>query len=167
MAKDFGAFLWFDASTRFSTGDLRPVHQRALANGGIGFVKYAPHSNFATTYRKTYEFITTDEGRQKRVQAVSSGVVLYYNTDTMFRNVLWWWLLCALDPYCTAPIPWRPCDFKLYDRYSEYAACHRYDQSVVNLLVSNLYGYDNERYTAPLNISFVRQPTSVYKLRMC
>jgi hypothetical protein len=105
--------------------------------------------------------------RQKAVQQVSSGAILYYNTDKMYYNVLWWWVLCALDPYCMAPIFWTPCDFKNHDRYKEYAACHRFDQSVINLLVSNLFGYESKKYTSPSNITFVRIQTFSYKLLVC
>ena len=143
------------------------MYERARKNGGISFIKYAPHSNFASTYKKTYEFITTDTDRQKEVQQASSGVILYYNTDKMFYNILWWWVLCAMDPYCMAPTFWTPCDFKNFDRYKEYAACHRFDQSVINILASNLFGYNSNQYTTAMNITFSRIQTFEYRLQTC
>ena len=55
---------------------------------------------------------------------------------------------CALDEKCIAPE-----GAKLHCRDSHLlgdcgSACHRYDQSLVNLLVGNFYGFDKTRYTA-------------------
>ncbi|KIH47729.1 hypothetical protein ANCDUO_22206 [Ancylostoma duodenale] len=37
------------------------------------------------------------------------------------------------------------------DRYTQFANCIRYDQSVINLLLSNAYGYNARNYVSSLS----------------
>lgn len=33
------------------------------------------------------------------------------------------------------------------DRWQRHAGCHRYDQSVINVILANIYNYDDDFYT--------------------
>jgi hypothetical protein len=56
----------------------------------------------------------------------------------MYSNVIRWWFLCALTADCIAPTNDLLCKFASgADRDSQYAKCHRYDQSALNILLVN------------------------------
>lgn len=56
----------------------------------------------------------------------------------VYANVVQWWFLCALVADCIAPTNDLFCNFATgADRDSQYAECHRYDQSAINVLLVN------------------------------
>ena len=74
-------------------------------------------------------------------------------------------VLCALEHQCISPIGRTYCNFS-QGRWKSYVNCHRYDQSVINILLSNAFDYNITRYTAkglPKVLSVHRYPTSSNK----
>ena len=85
----------------------------------------------------------------------------------VFRHILWWWLRCAQDAGCLMPEYKRGCKFQ--DRYKQYADCHRFDQSAINIIMSNIWLRDNRMlYTANERFFTVeRRVTHRYKIKTC
>ena len=95
---------------------------------------------------------------------------LYFLISLVFQvywGILYWWVMCALDENCIAPKKAQLfCNFKHgYRNY--FANCHRFDMSALNVLASNLYGYDDRVYTARQQdvVTIVKHKSSMYKLR--
>jgi hypothetical protein len=56
----------------------------------------------------------------------------------VYLSIVRWWFLCALVADCIAPTSELYCKFGTgADRDSQYARCHRYDQSALNVLLVN------------------------------
>ncbi|KHJ93648.1 hypothetical protein OESDEN_06435 [Oesophagostomum dentatum] len=95
----------------------------------------------------TYDYIPTDiealkEGRCSNLQA--NFIFVVRTTDAV--DILRWYVLCALEKDCMAPPGSQlRCSFG-HGRYKVYANCHRYDQSVINLLLANAHGCDKSKY---------------------
>ncbi len=74
-------------------------------------------------------------------------VSLLYNTESAFWRFLYWLYLCSLDPDCIAPSDSKlGCRFKPGDRFTSYANCHRFDQSILNIIAASYYNYTMESY---------------------
>ncbi|VDK75027.1 unnamed protein product [Cylicostephanus goldi] len=60
-------------------------------------------------------------------------------------------VLCALEEHCmgTTIVP-NICEFNRSDLYSSFAHCHRYDQSVINVLLADAYYYDRHYYSSEI-----------------
>ncbi|KAL6736236.1 hypothetical protein Aduo_006613 [Ancylostoma duodenale] len=109
------------------------------------------HSIFAVTNPGTYQYIPTN------IEAIKTKASMNHDASFAFVartedgvEILKWYVLCALEKDCMAPPGAQlQCTFK-DGRYKNYANCHRYDQSVINLILSNSYGYDIKNYISSL-----------------
>jgi len=66
----------------------------------------------------------------------------------VYDGVLRWWVLCALEQRCIAPITELYCQFT--ERQDQYAKCHRFDQSALNILLANHFNSSGNLYTTQL-----------------
>ena len=116
-----------------------------------------------------FSYLPTEIERQKHVQQWEANSFLVYNTHQVYWNVLHWAYLCSLTEKCIAPSDEIRCNFK-GSPFDRYAHCHRYDQSMLNLLLSNWHQYDEGRYTAGRYRSLlnaIRKMTNKYDLSFC
>ena len=159
--------LWFDASVRMSSNMTRATKQ-AVRNGGMMLFVPTPHSNFAVTHRGMFDFLPTNIKRQQQTTQYAGGMMLIYNTRTVFEHVLRWMYLCALEEKCMAPTYERYCHFKS-NKYKYYAKCHRFDQSLMNLLLSNQFGFKTSSYVCRSKAvaHFQRHFTSKFDIKVC
>ncbi|KAK6058119.1 hypothetical protein COOONC_04315 [Cooperia oncophora] len=116
-----------------------------------GYVLQTPsgHSIFATTDPGVYKYFPTvfDNLKSTSCENYDANFAFIVRTkDTV--DILRWLVLCALERDCMAPPGSQlVCKFG-NDRYTRYAGCHRYDQSVINLLLANSYGYNPRNYVS-------------------
>ncbi len=136
-----------DTSVRLHRGldELLPMYEKAVETDG--FVLFTPteHSVFAATNPGTFDYFNVDPKRLQKVECLES-VSLLYNTESAFWRFLYWLYLCSLDPDCISPpgsTVW--CQFKP-DRFTFYAKCHRYDQSILNIIAASYYNYTMDSY---------------------
>lgn len=145
---------WFDASVQISNDrDLDWYYQDYVRSGGDPRVQYpvvlphfTSHSIFAATAPGLYEFFPIDEALAKKTDMYGATVFALFRRRMVERDVLKWWVLCALEEDCMEPPGSNlACTFDS-DRYAFYANCHRYDQSALNILVAAANGFDTTRY---------------------
>ncbi len=73
--------------------------------------------------------------------------------------------MCALDKRCIAPIGSQlKCNFK-GGAYARYANCHRYDQSLLNILLANNYKFDDKTTYSSVIIIKARRSDDVQKAK--
>ncbi|KAK2151115.1 hypothetical protein LSH36_375g03017 [Paralvinella palmiformis] len=117
-----------------------------------------------------FYFLVTDPTKQIFIKSYQSGAVLIYNTEWVFASVLWWMYLCSLEGRCC---PQQTKNDMLGISEREYRkkvpfASHCTDQSALNILLSNAYGFNESKYVAPsLHLTFKRKITHYYNIHMC
>ncbi|KAL6735736.1 hypothetical protein Aduo_006149 [Ancylostoma duodenale] len=169
--KEFGAAWYMNTSVRWKKDKLNEVHSELtcqkkhprtenislLNNSTIPCKKSAyllhsssDHGVFPTAHPGVYTYIPTDiEMLRNKSENHDAGFAFVAKTTTSIE-ILKWYVLCALEKNCMAPPGARLyCQFGR-ERYMQYANCHRYDQSVINLLLSNSYGYNARNYVSSL-----------------
>ncbi|KAE9414986.1 hypothetical protein Angca_000845 [Angiostrongylus cantonensis] len=169
-AKEFGAIWYMDTSIRWKKDRLDVVYKeikcrknkyRMLDIFGSATVdckkpgyllqSSSGHSVFATTNPGVYDFIPTlpERLRSKTCVNYDAGFAFVVRTSDAM-SILKWYVICALEKNCMAP-PGAVlyCNFG-DDRFLQYANCHRYDQSVINLLLANSYDYNPVHYVSNL-----------------
>ena len=146
MLSEFDGTIWFDSSVKF-LGNLTNNIIELMSRHNTGAVFYLPptsHSIIAATHPGMLEYfpMMKEGGVKKMLQA---SAVIYINKDEVQRHIMKWVVICALKKDCIAPPGSKLfCGFKFpRDRFG---GCHRYDQSLQNILVSNAYNHKHEKY---------------------
>jgi len=76
---------------------------------------------------------------------LEAGVQLVYGTARNIKDVMYFYLLCALEKTCMAPKGATTACNLAPDRYNVYSKCHRFDQSVFNILLYWAVEFDVNR----------------------
>ena len=61
-----------------------------------------------------------------------SGFVVLYRTERVFKNIILFWVLCALDVHCTQPTKRLGCDGKKF-KSGQFAGKIEYPNDFINL----------------------------------
>ena len=146
LLAEFDGVMWFDSSIRFQR-NMTHIKER-MVRYKTGFQYYvgpSGHSIVAATHPRMMEYFPME-----RSGAVSdmfqAGAIIVLNTAEVQNNILKWMCVCVLNVDCISPSGSTLfCNFN-FPR-EKFGGCHRYDQSLLSILVFNTYGYEKERYT--------------------
>jgi len=94
-------------------------------------------------------FPLTPQGKTGLVKdMLPGGAILVFNTADVQEHVMKWASICALAKDCIEPpgsIFECPPNIWTIPR-DQFAGCHRYDQALFSLVVTNLYNNTREQY---------------------
>uniref|UniRef100_A0AAF5I0M0 Calcineurin-like phosphoesterase domain-containing protein n=1 Tax=Strongyloides stercoralis TaxID=6248 RepID=A0AAF5I0M0_STRER len=112
------------------------------------------HGILASSHKKFFEFIPTNKSRyvpEKELQH-GTGFVLFVRTKDTVQNIMKWAVLCSLTKNCIAPIPWSSCVGKFTSKnlFSKNHVCHRFDQTLLTVLLQNSNNYNNQNYATEM-----------------
>ena len=112
--------------------------------GALFYLDSTHHSIVAATQPGMLKYFPMiKEGAVKDMLQASA--VVYINKDEVQRNIMKWVVICALKQDCIAP-PGSKLFCGLQFHRDRFGGCHRYDQSLQNILVSNTYNHEHEKY---------------------
>lgn len=122
-------------------------------------VEWTGHSIYSATNPGMYNYLPMPDYWAKNISMYAGGVELIYGLKENKENVLRYWVLCALQKDCMGPEGAQTyCSFGA-NRYIQYAKCHRYDQSAINILMAWVTGFREDRYNHKVtneNVKVVR-----------
>ena len=147
-----------DSSVRLISANFTDIFSQAVhKTHGVVMLTSTGHSNFAVTHPGMYHYLPSKVDSLKITQQWEANCMLIFRTQQVYNNILKWWVLCALDQKCIAPTSQRACKFPKHDRYKEYASCHRFDQSAINILLANMYDFDDWFYYAKVRVAKIKR----------
>ncbi|CAB04238.1 Nucleotide-diphospho-sugar transferase domain-containing protein [Caenorhabditis elegans] len=114
---------------------------------------YSGHGILSATNPAVYKYFPTNPAELKKPKAkmYDAGFVYAVATRQTMLDIVKWYFLCALQEDCMAPKDAvLRCTFENGDRFSSYAGCHRYDQSIINLVLANQFWYDRRYYVSEI-----------------
>lgn len=170
--QDYDGIIWMDTSVRFLHGNLTPIFLNARENGGIAFFRRTHHSMYSTTHPDTYKYLPSNLEKLKMTKQFDAAYFIY-KSAAIYKNIVWWLHLCAMHKSCIAPVYELECNFPDHDFNNMYSGCHRYDQSVINILMANYFQFDTKKIgfcmrTQGCNFLVVnRTVTKMYEVRIC
>ena len=146
LLAEFDGVMWFDSSIKFERNITYVKERMVRYNSGFQYyVHTVGHSIVSATHPRMLEYFPME-----RAGAVADmpqgGAFIVLNTAEVQNNIMKWICICVLNVDCISP-PGSTlfCGFN-FPR-EKFGGCHRYDQSLLSILVSNTYGYERVRYT--------------------
>ena len=157
---EFGAIIWFDASTKFTRNtDSLVENMQEQGNCIQTFVNELEpkisisHGIHPLTYNYLASNITTHSSPENMMKSLKGTII--FNSKNCKNNIMRWSLLCALNEECWSPtglIKNCPIGTNIYQPH----ICHKFDTAIVNMLLVNTFGKSDEEqkryFVGPYNV---------------
>ena len=143
----FGGVMWMDASVVLVRYSYRYLMEQMIKrkSGFLYYVSPSRHSIVFATEKHMFEYLPMRGANEAKANMAQATGMILFNTGFMLRHVMKWAILCSLLEDCITPKEAKlECDFSLPD--DVFGGCHRYDQSLFAILVSNAYNDELHRY---------------------
>ena len=138
--------------------------------GGVSIIgRRKDYSTYVVTHPDMYHYFNTDIKKLQRTKHIEISMIILHNTAQVRMRFMRWLYGCAMEEWCIAPPgSHTKCDHRLHANSRQWANCHRYDESAINMLLASWHKYDTKHYvrrdtiTAPYDGWDVRK-----KLQYC
>ena len=146
VAKDHPFVVWMDASVRYTTTDLRPLFDQSkqlgvMAIDGGGNVAMRGHENM-------FELLREPPCAFRNVPEIQATFIIIYGNMFIEKYFLKPWISCALTIGCMLP-DIVPLNYLLCGKHGAvYHDCHRYDQSMLDILMYRLFFKEIQKHKA-------------------
>ena len=136
MQEHPGVF-YIDSSIRFTASYNDEHYHQARRMGGFLFNHPGSSSTFSRTHPDIYEYLPSNTTSLQLNVNNGAGDILVYRTKKICRDIIMPWVMCLLYERCVQPMGHISCKFSQLDLFT----CHRFDQSVLNVLIHNRLGF--------------------------
>ncbi|ELT92190.1 hypothetical protein CAPTEDRAFT_215050 [Capitella teleta] len=140
------ALLWIDSDTNIKMYDFRKITTTIFNNPSPEISLFVPNSeDFSVvdaTDPRTFGFIPSNNAKLANLPLYHARVFFAVNSASLYREVLHWWVMCALDEECLSPVwsSYDNCFPNVKDR------CHFNATSSFNILLANYFQFDQTKY---------------------
>ena len=145
---EFGGVMWMDASVVLARHySYQYLFDRMIKkkSGFLYYVSPSRHSIVFATHKHMFDYLPMKGVKETKANMAQATGMILFDTEYMLKHVMKWAILCSLHEDCIAPGGAKlECDFSLPDHV--FGGCHRYDQSMFAILVSNAYNDEKHRY---------------------
>ena len=164
---EWPSIMWLDSSVRMTSPYIFSAYDTAIRTDGLVMFMGTEYSTYSVTHPLMYRYLPSDLQQLKSTVAREAGEEMFYRTRSVHQNIIYWWVLCALDPQCIAPSAAWICIWELL-AYIDFLYCHKYDQSALNILIANHYKFNLEQLKPRFKVfTFVRHGPKEGRLRQC
>lgn len=163
---EFGHIIWINPGNVVIASTLPEIAKESkdLKMKIIG--QNQQFTTYAVTHRQMYKYLPTDKKKLFNSPHIEIHALLLHSTEEIMENLMKLIVACAMEPKCMAPAStkWQ-CDFDFSGK--EYANCHRYDESAINIAIKNWYNFDTSSVLKTSNIFRSYDPDEKLPLKMC
>lgn len=142
-----GGVMWMDSSVNIMKPYTKVLEH--MVNNSSGFLYYLVpngHSILSATHPKMFEYLPMKNVNETKMMQPQANGFLVFNTLETRKFIFKWVILCSLVQDCIAPKgSTKRCQFKSSVERNA-GGCHRYDQSMFSILLTNKFSPDTERY---------------------
>lgn len=142
-----GGIMWLDSSVKIKKPYTKVLEQ--MVNYSSGFLYYlhpVGDTILSSTHPKMLEYLPMQKNlNERKLLLPQAGGVLAFNTPEIRKFIFKWAILCSLIQDCIIPKgSTKHCDPKYPEERT--GGCHRHDQSMFAILVTNLFRAETKRY---------------------
>uniref|UniRef100_A0A0N4ZTR6 Nucleotid_trans domain-containing protein n=1 Tax=Parastrongyloides trichosuri TaxID=131310 RepID=A0A0N4ZTR6_PARTI len=154
--RDYGSIWYLDSSVSIRTSNLTKVYN-LMNNKKSSYILHDPtgHGIAAGTDTDLYLYLPTNinEIVSKKSSMYQAGLIYVKKDKESIDKILKWYILCSLTKECISPKNAKQKCLKFLNNNYGYNKkhCHRYDQSIINILLWNAYKGDIYEYTSGVN----------------
>ena len=138
MLQKYRFVLWLDTSVIFGTSDLDPLFIQAKEQGVM-----SPHDNHllaAHTHEDTFRFLQEPPCLYRNYGEFSGRLLIFHSENALVNDyVIQPWVKCALIEDCMKTKHKTGGNLLYCQSHKIYHICHRYDQSILSLLMYRLF----------------------------
>ncbi|CEF62835.1 Protein of unknown function DUF1647 family-containing protein [Strongyloides ratti] len=151
--RDYKAIWYIDSSVSFTRSNLTDVYNAMESKKSSYFLhSKAFHGIVRATASETFNYFPTNIKQivEKRGLMYQAGLAYILRENETMKKIVKWYLLCSLEKDCIAPRhSKRVCDFLTSNKYGyNIDDCHRFDQSIINIILWNTYEGNTTEYTS-------------------
>lgn len=152
---------WMDSSVRFTTNQLDRALDYSRVNSHLFFTYDVVLSIAEQTDIQTMKYLGEDTCKYRYYGEVEATFLLFYS-DHVIDILIDQWAACALNEACMAP-PGTRKKLSCSTKKKWDGRCHRFDQSVIGILLRRLYHEQNDypMIDKPLHIHVIKRGESV------
>ncbi|KAL3883566.1 hypothetical protein ACJMK2_029818 [Sinanodonta woodiana] len=145
VLNEYGFVMWMDASVRFRTGDLDSLFELAMKDGvkiisgglGVGY----------RTDPVTFKFLREDPCLFADKNEIQATFILIHRSRFVIETIMRPWVSCALTSGCMY-FPGSQDRISCVNQKG-LGFCHRFDQSIMSIILWRLYHADFGRALMP------------------
>ncbi|KAK3590851.1 hypothetical protein CHS0354_024589 [Potamilus streckersoni] len=152
LLNEFGFVMWIDASVRFRTSNLDALFSGAKEMGikvRLGGYPIAMHTD-----KDTFDYLEEAPCLYQDRMEVEANFMIFFRTPFLMTNIIKPLVSCALSHGCmvtkNSASKLRSCS-----RHLEYFECHRFDQSVLSIILTRLYHNNMDVIKPPQDIIYL------------
>ncbi|XP_071163168.1 FK506-binding protein 5-like [Mytilus edulis] len=141
---EFGHIMWINPGFVAISPAIMDVFKTSADLQVRVLGQNSPHTTHAVTHRQMYKYLPTDRKKLYHTPHMEIFALILHNSENVINKFMKLLVACAMEPKCLAPqsAKWK-CDFDFSGK--EYADCHRYDESAMNILLKNWFEFDNSK----------------------
>ncbi|CAG2112497.1 unnamed protein product [Medioppia subpectinata] len=161
VLSETGAAVWLDPNLYAlptAAAKARNVTARARREGLLSWTIEQPTSSL--THPKMFDYFRTHQNQYYFHRMVKPAHIVLYNTRRVHERLMLPWVKCALTVECLSPIGSQAsgCRFDKKPLY-RYSGCHHYDTSALNVVLGQMFDFNEKPYAAPEEDKFFRVAT--------
>lgn len=143
---EFGHMIWINPTFKLTGSDFASLIHDSHDSGVLLISYPARYTTYAVTHPSMYKFIPTNLEKLKKEPHLEIQAMIIHNTEEVHGNFMKLLTACAMEQACLAPTTAeKHCDFDFTGR--KYASCHRYAESAINILLKNMFDFDETLFS--------------------
>ena len=138
MLQDFRFVIWLDTSVILETADLDPLFIQAKKQGVMS--RSDAHLLAAHTHEDTFRFLQEPPCLYRKFKEFIGRLLIFHSDNELVNDyVIQPWVKCALTEECMKTKHNTRGTLLACRSHKIYHSCHRYDQSILSLLMYRLF----------------------------